>query len=199
MLKFWKKKPAEAPPGQPAAATTESVPAEALAHDTDAISLDNTASALGEALAETPPPAGRSGRRRSLRAGRRLPRPCRPSAAGASAFPAARLPRGLASLFNRHPKLDDDLLDELETTLITADVGIEASTTLVEDLRKRMHKREFADATGPAGRAAARRWSACSSRWKQPLVVTGRKPFVILTVGINGVGKTTTIGKLARR
>ncbi|HVC18325.1 MAG TPA: signal recognition particle receptor subunit alpha, partial [Rhodanobacter sp.] len=54
--------------------------------------------------------------------------------------------RGLSSLFVRHPTLDDNLLDELETTLITADVGIEASTMLVESLRRRMHKREFADA-----------------------------------------------------
>ena len=128
MLKFWKKKPAEAPPGQPAAATTESVPAEALAHDTDAISLDNTTSALGEALAETPPPPAAPAEDEAFE-----------RAAIAQTVPAklswrerlsgSSFAKGLSSLFNRHPKLDDDLLDELETTLITADVGIDASTT----------------------------------------------------------------------
>nr|WP_329742637.1 signal recognition particle-docking protein FtsY [Dyella sp. A6] len=106
--------------------------------------------------------------------------------------------RGLSALFVRNPKLDDDLLDELETTLITADVGIETSTELVEDLRKRMHKREFADADAMLGalrKALLDRLQSVA----QPLDVAGRAPFVILTVGINGVGKTTTIGKLARR
>jgi len=106
--------------------------------------------------------------------------------------------KGLSSLFVRHPKLDDDLLDELETLLITADVGEEASTTLVEGLRKRMHKREFADAD--ALLAALREpLVAMLVPVQQPLDIGGRKPFVVLTVGINGVGKTTTIGKLARR
>ncbi|WP_266184001.1 signal recognition particle-docking protein FtsY [Dyella humicola] len=197
MLKFWKKKPAETPSGQPAAATTESAPAEQLAHDTDAFSLDNTASTLGEALAETPPPAAAPAEDEAFE-----------RAAIAEAAPAKRswrerlsgssFAKGLSSLFNRHPKLDDDLLDELETTLITADVGIEASTNLVEDLRKRMHKREFADATALL---SALRQSLISllKPVETPLTVTGRQPFVILTVGINGAGKTTTIGKLARR
>src|SRR5882724_9344266 len=54
--------------------------------------------------------------------------------------------RDIRDLFARHPKLDDALLDELETTLIGADVGVVASTELVESLRQRMGKREFADA-----------------------------------------------------
>jgi fused signal recognition particle receptor len=106
--------------------------------------------------------------------------------------------RGLTSLFVRHPKLDDDLLDELETTLITADVGIEASTELVETCAS-----ACTSASSPTPRhccrAASRRWSPCSNRSRQPLDVRGHKPFVVLTVGINGAGKTTTIGKLARR
>jgi fused signal recognition particle receptor len=106
--------------------------------------------------------------------------------------------KSLSSLFVRHPKLDDDLLDELETSLITADVGVEASTRLVEDLRKRMHKREFADA-GDLLRALRNELVALLRPVEQPLDVSTPTPFVILTVGINGVGKTTTIGKLARR
>jgi fused signal recognition particle receptor len=106
--------------------------------------------------------------------------------------------RNLSTLFVRHPKLDDDLLDELETTLLTADVGITATQELVEDLRRRMHKREFADGNAllDALRAAL---VAMLEPVAQPLDVGAHKPFVLLVVGVNGVGKTTTIGKLARR
>jgi fused signal recognition particle receptor len=106
--------------------------------------------------------------------------------------------RNLGSLFVRHPKLDDDLLDDLETTLLTADVGIAATQELVEDLRRRMHKREFADANAllDALRAAL---VAMLEPVAQPLDVGTHQPFVLLVVGVNGVGKTTTIGKLARR
>ncbi|HMB44077.1 MAG TPA: signal recognition particle receptor subunit alpha, partial [Luteimonas sp.] len=55
------------------------------------------------------------------------------------------LARSLGGLFSRHPKLDDDLLDEIETALISADVGVTASGEISERLRKRMHKREFAN------------------------------------------------------
>ena len=106
--------------------------------------------------------------------------------------------RTLATLFVHHAPLDDDLLDELETILITADVGVEASTTLVEQLRTRMHKREFAD----AGALLAALRTALIEQLKPveiPLQVRGRQPFVVLVVGVNGAGKTTTIGKLARR
>jgi fused signal recognition particle receptor len=198
MLKFWKKKPAETPPGQPAAPVADEAPAEGFTRDTDAASLDQGTPALDEALAETPPrpelPAEDEAFEREAIAETAVPakRSWRERLSGST------FARGLSSLFVRHPKLDDDLLDELETTLITADVGIEASTTLVEDLRKRMHKREFADA---AALLTALRQSliALLKPVEQPLDVTGHKPFVVLTVGINGAGKTTTIGKLARR
>ena len=102
-------------------------------------------------------------------------------------------------LFSRNPRLDDDLLDEIETALITADVGMPATTALVEDLRKRMKAREFADA---AALLAALRAEliALLKPVAVPLAIDrDAKPFVILTVGVNGVGKTTTIGKLAKR
>ncbi len=106
--------------------------------------------------------------------------------------------RGLAGLFNRNVRLDDALLDELETTLIGADVGIATAGALVEDLRQRMHRREFADADAllDALRAALLALLAPVAR---PLQPAGATPFVVLVVGVNGVGKTTTIGKLARR
>ncbi|WP_132999584.1 signal recognition particle-docking protein FtsY [Luteimonas arsenica] len=107
--------------------------------------------------------------------------------------------RGLGGLFSRNPRLDDDLLDEIETALLTADVGISATTGLVESLRKRMKAREFADAN--ALRSALRAdLVALLEPVAKPLVIDrAAKPFVILTVGVNGVGKTTTIGKLAKR
>jgi fused signal recognition particle receptor len=106
--------------------------------------------------------------------------------------------RGLTSLFARNPVLSEDLLDELEVTLLTADVGVDATRELIDDLRRRMRKREFADAA--ALREALRgALIALLEPVSQPLDVAGRRPFVMLVVGVNGVGKTTTIGKLARR
>ena len=106
---------------------------------------------------------------------------------------------GLAGLFTRNPRLDDDLLDEIETALLTADVGVPATTALIEDLRKRMKEREFADAQALL-RALRVDLIALIAPVAKPLVIDAtRKPFVVLTVGVNGVGKTTTIGKLARR
>src|SRR5690606_21999828 len=107
--------------------------------------------------------------------------------------------RSFGGLFSRNPRLDDDLLDEIETALLTADVGVTATTALVEGLRKRMKAREFADAR--ALLTALRADLVAMLRpVSVPLVIDpGAKPFVLLTVGVNGVGKTTTIGKLARR
>ena len=107
--------------------------------------------------------------------------------------------RSFGGLFSRNPQLDDDLLDEIETALITADVGVSATTQLVESLRKRMKAREFADARGLLSALRAELVAML-----QPVAVPLRidstaKPFVVLTVGVNGVGKTTTIGKLAHR
>jgi fused signal recognition particle receptor len=187
MLKFWKKKPAEA---QPAAKPPAGVAApesgdpslhEVLAEIPEPLQAqpetERFAAPAIEPSADTAAPARRSWRERL----------------SGNAFA-----RGLSTLFVRHPRLDDDLLDELETTLISADVGVEASSELVEDLRRRMHKREFADA---AALLAALRQALVGllKPVEQALDVRGRQPFVVLVVGINGAGKTTTIGKLARR
>src|SRR6478672_3513557 len=107
--------------------------------------------------------------------------------------------RSFGGLFSRNPKLDDDLLDEIETALLMADVGVTATTQLVESLRRRMKAREFADAR--ALLAALRvDLVAMLAPVALPLRIDpDARPFVVLTVGVNGVGKTTTIGKLARR
>ena len=107
--------------------------------------------------------------------------------------------RSFGGLFSRNPQLDDDLLDEIETALITADVGVSATTQLVESLRKRMKAREFADARGLLA-ALRTELVAMLQPVAVPLQIDSKaKPFVVLTVGVNGVGKTTTIGKLAHR
>ena len=107
--------------------------------------------------------------------------------------------RAFGGLFSRNPRLDEALLEEIETALLTADVGVTASSMLVEGLRKRMQAREFADAD--ALRAALRaELIALLAPVARPLRIDpAKKPFVLLTVGVNGAGKTTTIGKLARR
>ncbi len=107
--------------------------------------------------------------------------------------------RSFGGLFSRNPKLDDDLLDEIETALLTADVGVAATTQLIESLRKRMKAREFADARALLGALRADLIAMLAPVAKPLQIDRNAKPFVILTVGVNGVGKTTTIGKLAHR
>ena len=106
---------------------------------------------------------------------------------------------GLGGLFSRNSRLDEDLLEEIETALLTADVGIPATTALIDSLRKRMKLREFADANALL-QALRTDLIALLVPVAVPLQIdTTARPFVVLTVGVNGVGKTTTIGKLARR
>jgi fused signal recognition particle receptor len=107
--------------------------------------------------------------------------------------------RSFGGLFSRNPKLDDDLLDEIETALLTADVGVSATTPLIESLRKRMKAREFADAQALLAALRADLIAMLAPVAKPLVIDRSAKPFVILTVGVNGVGKTTTIGKLAHR
>ncbi|WMJ68776.1 signal recognition particle-docking protein FtsY [Stenotrophomonas sp. 24(2023)] len=107
--------------------------------------------------------------------------------------------RSFGGLFSRNPKLDDDLLDEIETALLTADVGVGATTDLVEGLRKRMKAREFADAQALLAALRAELIAILQPVSRPLLIDRNAKPFVVLTVGVNGVGKTTTIGKLAKR
>src|SRR6185312_1809372 len=148
MLKFWKKKPAEADaPDKDAKPVVTAAPADTGAPEDD-LPL------LREALAELPAPADTRPETERFVAPAEAPAatPARPG--WRERLAGSAFSRSLGSLFVRHPRLDDDLLDELETILITADVGVEASTELVETLRKRMHKREFADA--PALLAALR-------------------------------------------
>jgi len=116
----------------------------------------------------------------------------------------ARLNRGNSwltyDLANLLPggQIDEQVLDELETRLIAADVGVETTEKILGGLRSRVARKELDDlqALLNALRAAMLEIVAPVA---QPLVIdTDTKPFVILVVGVNGSGKTTTIGKLAR-
>ncbi len=107
--------------------------------------------------------------------------------------------RNLGGLFSRNPKLDENLLDEIETALLTADVGVGATTHIIDNLRRRMQAREFADASALLA-ALRMQLVGMLAPVAIPLRIDANaKPFVLLTVGVNGVGKTTTIGKLAHR
>ncbi|HYB66456.1 MAG TPA: signal recognition particle-docking protein FtsY [Steroidobacteraceae bacterium] len=96
-------------------------------------------------------------------------------------------------------RIDAQILDELETRLLTADVGVAATARILEDLKRRVAGNELADADALI-RALRDSITAILAPCARPLVIDRtRKPFVILVVGVNGSGKTTTIGKLARR
>jgi fused signal recognition particle receptor len=96
-------------------------------------------------------------------------------------------------------KIDAEILDELETRLITADVGVEASSKILEDLRRRVARKELNDVNALL-KALQEAMSQILTPVEQALVIDpAAKPFVILVVGINGAGKTTTIGKLSAR
>jgi fused signal recognition particle receptor len=96
-------------------------------------------------------------------------------------------------------KIDEEALEELETGLITADVGVEATEQIISDLEKRLARDELKDVAAlVAGLRSA--LTEILQPVEQPLVITeGDSPFVILMVGVNGAGKTTTIGKLAKQ
>ncbi len=99
----------------------------------------------------------------------------------------------------RGRRIDADVLEELETRLLTADVGIDATEHILSDLHKKVARKELADVDALISalrEAVAGILEPCA----RPLVIDPQhKPFTILVVGVNGSGKTTTIGKLARR
>jgi fused signal recognition particle receptor len=96
-------------------------------------------------------------------------------------------------------KIDAEILDELETRLISADVGVEAASRILEELRRRVARKELNDVDALL-KALHESMSQILKPVEQALIINPAfKPFVILVVGINGAGKTTTIGKLSSR
>jgi len=95
-------------------------------------------------------------------------------------------------------KIDDQVLDELEMRLITADVGVETTETVLEELRKQVQRKELSNLEALL-QALRKALVGILKPSALPLEIAREsKPFVILVVGVNGAGKTTTIGKLAR-
>jgi len=106
---------------------------------------------------------------------------------------------GLADLVLGKKAIDDDVLDEIETLLLTSDVGVDATQEIIADLTGRVRRKQLADA-GALFTALREDMTAILAPSSQPLVIDSSvRPYVILMVGINGAGKTTTIGKLAKR
>jgi fused signal recognition particle receptor len=102
----------------------------------------------------------------------------------------------LGALLRRHTRIDEALYEELETLLISCDVGVPAATFLLDEARKRAARQRLTD---PA--ALRDVLKQCLTELLAPVAVPldvgGRKPFVLLVAGVNGSGKTTSIGKLA--
>lgn len=95
--------------------------------------------------------------------------------------------------------IDDELLEEIETQLLMADVGLEATTEIIDDLTTRVARKQLADSEA-LYEALKKHLYELLCKVEAPLQInTENKPFVLLVVGVNGVGKTTTIGKMAQR
>jgi len=104
---------------------------------------------------------------------------------------------GFIGLF-RGKKIDDDLFEELEEQLLIADVGVDTTRRIIASLTQQANRKQLRDAEALYGLLKTE-MSQILAKVEAPLDVTGKTPFVILMVGVNGVGKTTTIGKLARQ
>lgn len=106
---------------------------------------------------------------------------------------------GLGNLLLGKKAIDDELLEEIETQLLLADVGVDATTRLIDILTAKVARKQLADSEA-LYLALQAELRALLQPVEQPLRIDSRyQPFVILVVGVNGVGKTTTIGKLAKR
>ncbi|WP_273205661.1 signal recognition particle-docking protein FtsY [Marinobacter subterrani] len=111
----------------------------------------------------------------------------------------ANLSGGLSDLFSLSKKIDEDLLEEIETTLLMADVGVTATSEIIDSLTDKLERNQLKN--GEALRKALRdELHGLLRDVSKPLEIDSAKaPYVILMVGVNGVGKTTTIGKLTKK
>ncbi len=105
---------------------------------------------------------------------------------------------GLAALFLGNKQIDDDLFEEIETQLLMSDVGVDATSDIINKLTEQVSRKQLAD-SGALYEALKQLLAEMLSPVERPLEIpASNKPFVILMVGVNGVGKTTTIGKMAK-
>lgn len=202
-MKFFKrKKAAQSPPAEPAAPDSTGDAAGA----TPEVGVEQTP--VPAPTAQVPDPADAAGP---------APEPPQTSPVESAADPGEKpevglfqrlrrglgrtsdnLAQGLGSVFLGRKEIDADLLEELESRLLLADVGVDATVAIIENLTQRVSRREL---TRPEAleRALQEELQDLLQPCEKPLDPGSHKPFVILMVGVNGVGKTTTIGKLARR
>ena len=110
----------------------------------------------------------------------------------------ARIATGVGDLLLGAKEIDADVLDELETSLLTADVGVAATDSIMAALQARVSRRELGD-TQALHAALADELVGVLEPVAEPFAVGRERPFVVLVVGVNGAGKTTLIGKLAAR
>lgn len=109
-----------------------------------------------------------------------------------------RMTDGLQDLFLGEKSLDDDLMEEIETILLSSDVGVAVTREIMDDLIRRISRKEITDSAAVL-KGLQDYMTEILKPVELPLVVESNKPYVILMVGVNGAGKTTTIGKLAKR
>ncbi len=174
---------AELEVAQPTAATLESSVPSAPLPTADADSQVTTAAQVAE-QAETLAPEKKLGFFARLKQG--------------LAKTSQNLGNGLASLF-LGKKIDDELYEELETQLLMADVGVETTQKLIKQLIAHADRKQLKDADSLYEKLQAE-MALLLDKVEQPLQINNADgPYVILMVGVNGVGKTTTIGKLAQQ
>ncbi|NWA89732.1 signal recognition particle-docking protein FtsY [Pseudomonas sp. D8002] len=112
---------------------------------------------------------------------------------------SASIGEGMASLFLGKKTIDDELLEDIETRLLTADVGVEATAVIIQSLTQKVARKQLTDADA-LYKSLQAELANMLKPVEAPLIIdTQKKPFVILVVGVNGAGKTTTIGKLAKK
>ncbi len=110
-----------------------------------------------------------------------------------------QLGKRLGGLLAGRSTVDDDLLDEIETTLITSDIGVQAALEIVENLRAGIRNKVITQPAQVLPAVQAELFELIEPCEQFLAIDENKKPYVILMVGVNGAGKTTTIGKLAQR
>ncbi|MDX1694479.1 MAG: signal recognition particle-docking protein FtsY [Ketobacteraceae bacterium] len=107
--------------------------------------------------------------------------------------------RGMANLLIGKKEIDDELFEDIETQLLVSDVGMDATKRIMDNLAERVSRKELFDSDALYGALQEELTAILGDSKTSFEVDETKKPFVLLVVGVNGVGKTTTIGKLAKR
>lgn len=110
----------------------------------------------------------------------------------------SNLADGLANLFMGQKTIDDELLEDIETLLLTADIGVEATTQIIASITDKVERKQLSDPEALQQTLQQELVSLLADSSEPLAIESNGQPFVILMVGVNGVGKTTTIGKLAK-